>query len=119
MSTVLTLTGEVSTQLAQAAPVVQAAGGGILDWVNSKSSELQTVGRGLAVTFGILFVLFQAIISRGAMARIIISGLAAAIFVWMVWNVTDLQERVDNEINAAPPPPGVSVPFHAASAPVT
>lgn len=51
---------------------------------------------------GIGFVLFQAIVSRGAMARIIISGLAAGIFIWIVNNVTTVEDHVDGELNGAP-----------------
>ena len=47
---------------------------------------------------GIGFVIFQALASRGAFARIIISGLAAGVFIWIVWNVTDLRDRVDREV---------------------
>ena len=32
-----------------------------------------------------------------------ISGIAAGIFVWIVFNVTDLRDRVDSEVNAAAP----------------
>lgn len=109
MSTLIHLAQAVSAQLTPTHPriVLEAAGPGtvgILDWINAKSSELQTVGRGLAVTFGIVFVLYQAIVSRGAMARVIIAGIAAGIFIWIVWNVTALKDRVGQEVNAARPP---------------
>lgn len=81
-----------------------AAGDGILDWSNGKIGETGALMRGLAVVVGIGFVIFQAIASRGAMARIIMSGLAAAVFIWIVFNVTSLRDRVDNEINSAPEP---------------
>ncbi len=86
-----------------AAQLIVAAGGdGILDWGNGKIGETGGVLRGLSVVVGIGFVIFQAIASRGAMARIIMSGLAAAVFIWIVFNVTDLRDRVDNEINSGP-----------------
>lgn len=77
---------------------------GILDLLSSKNSAVQTFLRGLAVTLGIIFVIYQAVVSRGALARIIISGLAAALFIWIVFNVTSLRTRVDNEVNADGPP---------------
>jgi len=53
-------------------------------------------------------VIYQAIVSRGAMARVIIAGIAAGIFIWIVFNVTDLQTRVNNEVNAIQAPAGYS-----------
>lgn len=87
---------EMATQVAAA-----AASGGILDLVNQKIQELGAVLKGGALVAAIAFVVLQAIMSRGAMARIIISGFAAAVFVWIVFNVTSLQDRVDQEINGS------------------
>lgn len=114
MSTLIHFTQAVSAQLTHTHPrvVLEAAGTGtvgILDWINAKSSELQTVGRGLAVTFGIVFVIYQAIVSRGAMARVIIAGIAAGIFIWIVWNVTALKDRVGQEVNATRAPATASM----------
>jgi hypothetical protein len=83
--------------------VAAAAGGdGILDWGNGKITEAGGLLRGLSVVVGIGFVIWQAIASRGAMARIVMSGLAAAVFIWIVFNVTALRDRVDNEVNSSP-----------------
>ena len=105
MSALIHLTQEVSTQALaghlMAAP--PASGEGILDWLTSKNSQTQTLLRAVAVTLAIIFVIVQAVASRGAMARIIISLVAAGIFVWGVWSVTDIKDRVDNEVNASGP----------------
>lgn len=116
MSTLLNLT----TTAVGADPTVLAAGGtGLLDWLTNKLTDLQAVFRLLSVVGGMGFVIWQGISSRGAMARIIIAGIAAGIFIWIVWNVTALQTRVGNEVNAerapatqsqvlaAPLPPGL------------
>ena len=71
-----------------------AGGEGILDWLTSKNSQTQTLLRAVAVTLAIIFVIVQAVASRGAMARIIISLVAAGIFVWRVWSVTDIKDHV-------------------------
>ena len=76
-------------------------GGGLLDWGNGKVAEVGTFFRGLSVVAGIGFVIFQALVSRGAFSRIVVSGLAAAVFIWIVWNVTDLKERVGKDLQAA------------------
>ncbi|MDP9240455.1 MAG: hypothetical protein M3O55_07425 [Actinomycetota bacterium] len=92
----------ISVQLAHHYVVTLAPSGGILDWGNGKVTELGTFFRGFSIVGGIGFVIFQALASRGAFSRIIISGLAAAVFIWIVWNVTDLRDRVGNELKTAP-----------------
>jgi len=87
-----------TTLLAAPAPTE----GGVLDWANDKVAELGTFFRGFSVVAGIGFVIAQALISRGAFSRIIISGLAAAVFIWIVWNVTDLKDRIGKDLQAAP-----------------
>lgn len=77
------------------------AADGILDTISEKATEAQGVLRVIASVASIGFVIYQAISSRGAMARILVSGLAAGVFVWIVFNVTELSDRVDNEVNAA------------------
>lgn len=82
--------------------MVLAAGGGILDWANNELSQFGAVIRAASFVLGAVFVVWQAVKSQMAMARIVVSGLAAGIFVWIVWNVDALQSRVDTEINSAP-----------------
>jgi len=97
MSTLLSLTTAVS---AHPLVVVTAGNTGLLDWLTTKLTDLQSVFRLLSVVGGMGFVIWQGISSRGAMARIIIAGIAAGIFIWIVWNVTALQTRVGNEVGA-------------------
>ena len=84
----------------QATTTVLAADG-IIDTVQGRAVALQGLLRVIASVCSVGFVIYQAISSRGAMARILISGLAAGVFVWIVFNVTELSDRVDNEVNAA------------------
>lgn len=114
MSILMTLTSEVTIHAATAGHTLaaalppQAAGGGIIDWLTGKNAAVQTLGRGFSITAGIIFVIYQALISRGAMARVIIAGIAAGIFIWIVFNVTDLKDRVGNEVNAIRAPASYS-----------
>lgn len=104
MSLLITWTQESITHLALSPPAAPPGGGsgqGLLDWLTGKLTELQSTFRLLSVVGGMGFVIWQAISSRGAMARIIVSGLAAALFVWIVWNITNLQDRVDHEVKAS------------------
>ncbi len=108
MSTLLTLSAD---------PMVVAAGGtGLLDWLTDKLTDLQGVFRLLSVVGGMGFVIWQGISSRGAMARIIIAGIAAGVFIWIVWNVTALQNRVNEEVNAVRAPVTQSQVLAASSA---
>lgn len=87
--------------LTDSAPTVSVlAGAGLLDTLGEKLNDVEAVLRVFAGVAGIGFVVFQAISSRGALSRILISGLAAGVFVWIVFNVTDLKDRVGNEITA-------------------
>ena len=104
MSALITLANEVSSQVAghlAAAPT--ADGDGFLDLISSKNTAFQVVLRGVAVTIGILFVVWQGVSSRGAMARIIVAALAAGVFVWAVFNITAIKDRVGNEVDASGP----------------
>lgn len=88
---------------------------GVLDWITKKNVQTQSVLMAVAITIGIIFVIWQALLSRGAMARIIIAALAAGIFVWAVWNITSLKNMVGGEFTAS-----ISLtPVHASSAPLT
>ena len=75
---------------------------GVFDWINQKNTAAMAAARGLSVTVAIIFVIITAAASRMAAARVIISGIIAAVFVWVVFNVTKLEDRVDNEMSISP-----------------
>lgn len=107
MFTLIGLVQEVGAGMAHAdlvaAPNPGGGGGssGILDWLTTKLGDVQSLFRLLSLVGGMGFVIYQAIASRGALARIVIAGLAAAVFIWIVWNVTALKTRVNDEFNGA------------------
>ena len=88
---------------AQASGVDILAAGGLIDWVEEKSNSAQSALRVFASLGGIIFVIIQAFSSRGSMGRIIVSGIAAGVFVFIIFNVTSLGDRVKQEVNSAPP----------------
>lgn len=108
----------LTTQTATAATAtahtaVPLAGGGIIDTATNLNSSTQTLLRAGSITVAVLFVIMAAIKSRGAAAAVIISGAVAAVFCYIVFNVTDLQNKVTTDINgglgpaiSAPPTPG-------------
>ena len=75
---------------------------GLLDWIQNKSGVAQRALQAFSVLGGIIFVIIQGVMSRGSMGRIIVSGIAAGVFVFIIFNVTSLRDRVDNEVNSAP-----------------
>jgi hypothetical protein len=97
------ITIQLAHHFAALAPPPSGNTGGILDWGNGKVAQLGTFFRGFSVIGGIGFVIFQALASRGAFSRIIISGLAAAVFIWIVFNVTSLRDKVGKDLQSAPP----------------
>lgn len=93
---------EASTQLFSDPTMISASGtGGILDWVDNKTSQATVTIRTFSVLLAIIFVIVAAVMSRMSMARVLIAGITAGLFVWIVFNVTSLRDRVDNEINAS------------------
>lgn len=84
------------------APTVLAAADGVFDWAGEKIQALEVLFRAFAVVAAVFFVIYRAIVTKGAFSAIVIAGVAAAVFVYIVWNVTDLQQRVDTEVNSAP-----------------
>lgn len=89
--------------LAEQGPmVVQAASEGVFDLATEKVDALMVLLRAFAVVVAVIFIIYRAIATKGAMAAIVIAAAAGALFVYAVWNVTDLQGRVSNEINSAP-----------------
>lgn len=75
---------------------------GIFDWVNEKNASAMAAARGLSITIAIIFLLVTAARTKLAAAPIIIAGIIAAIFVWIVFNVTKLDDRVDTEMSSGP-----------------
>ncbi|WP_203338615.1 hypothetical protein [Nocardioides limicola] len=90
----------ITTLLIEGLPL--AANDDLIGWSTEKLGALETLMKTFAVVAGIAFVILQAIASRGAMARVVISGLAAGLFIWIVLNVELVKDRVDSEINSAP-----------------
>lgn len=90
------------TEAQSIAPSMVIAGDGILNWATTKNSQLMTFIRVLVTTVAMIFVIVQMIVSKMAIARVVVSGLTAALAVWMVWNVTSNADRVNQEVNSAP-----------------
>ena len=87
-------------QLAINAPdtVHVVAGAGLIDTATEKITNIGTLCKLGSSVAGMGFVIYQAISSRFALARVLIAGLTAGVLVWIVFHVTNLQNKVDNEV---------------------
>lgn len=75
---------------------------GVIDWVNQKNTEALTAIRAVSITVAVIFLIVVAVKSRMAMAAVVVAGVAAAIFVFIVFNVTSASDRVKTEMTAGP-----------------
>lgn len=71
---------------------------GLLGTINVKSEEAKETVRIVSGLVAIVFVVFQASVSRMAMGRIIVSSLAAGVFMWVVFNVTEVKDKVGEDL---------------------
>ncbi|TDD95174.1 hypothetical protein [Jiangella asiatica] len=77
---------------------------GLLDWASQTAIDLQPVLQTVAITVAILFVIYKAVQSKFSLGTIVVSALAAGIFVWLVFNVIDLSDTIGEDL-----PGGASV----------
>lgn len=113
MSTLHLLSDHLVTTATQSPPP-RVLAGGVLDLITNKTDTLGTTIRTVtSVVAAPGFVLYHAIKSRGALARILIAIAVSALVVWGVYNVTENQQRVTQEVNnGAPGSPALQVPQH-------
>lgn len=74
-------------------------GGGLLDWTCGMADRVRLVIRAVAITVAVIFVVYKAVTSKFAIGTIIVSALAAGVFIWIVFNVMDLQQEVGNDLD--------------------
>ncbi|PZF82773.1 hypothetical protein [Jiangella anatolica] len=99
MSLITGLTA-AAPDLASSSITIQA---GLLDWTTDTASSLQTVLRVVAITVAIVFVVYKAVQSKFAIGTIIVSALAAGVFIWIVYNVTALRDTVGEDLPGSAP----------------
>ncbi|MFE6508091.1 hypothetical protein ACFVBP_10510 [Nocardioides sp. NPDC057764] len=89
----------VITEASMALPM---ASDDLIGFTGQKINEVGVLLRAASVVIAVGFVIVQAFLSRMALSRVVISGLVAGLLVWIVFNVTNVKERFDNEFNGAP-----------------
>lgn len=79
---------------------------GLLDWASTTAVDLQPVLRTVAVTVAIVFVIYKAVQSKFSLGTIVVSALAAGIFVWLVFNVEQLTDTIGEDLPGGTSAPG-------------
>lgn len=91
----------ISTPHLLTAAAAGGQAGGIFDWITTKNTQALTAIRAVAVTVAVLFIAWAAIRSKLSFVAILMAGITAGLMLWIVFNVTDIQTRVGNEVNSA------------------
>ncbi len=107
MSVLLAAVNEAAIHhLASGSPLAAAGDGGgstgLIDLITQKNEQVQVAARGLSITAALIFVIYNAVRSAFAVARIVVTGLVAALMVWITFHMTDLENRVGDEVNSMP-----------------
>lgn len=101
MSLITTITATApDLVVASETTTVQA---GLLNWTDGMSERLRNVIQAVAITVAVVFVVYKAVQSKFAIGTIIVSALAAGVFVWIVHNVTSLQDSVGEDMPGSAP----------------
>ncbi|MDX5961792.1 hypothetical protein SIM91_00200 [Rhodococcus opacus] len=75
---------------------------GVIEWVNTKATEVQNTTRIVMGAISVIGICVVAVKSRFALAAILVAIAVAGLLNWGVWNVTDVSDKIGDEINAAP-----------------
>ena len=72
---------------------------GVIAWLTSFFGDLDTLIKAGATVFAAGVFVFKVIESRFATTTILVAGIMAGLFVWVVWNITIIKDGVDKDIN--------------------
>lgn len=72
----------------------------MLDTIDSINSSVQSSVLGLAITAALIVMLITAVVTRGSIPKILGAGLAAGIFLWIIFNVTQVRDLVGKDLDA-------------------
>lgn len=71
---------------------------GLLDWASETAVDLRPVLQTVAITVAVLFVIYKAVQSKFSLGTIVVSALAAGVFVWVVFNVNSLSDTIGEDL---------------------
>lgn len=81
----------------------------MLDWINNLTSEAMATLKVVATLVAAVIFLVSSAKGEWALARIIVSGVVAAVVVAIVWTIPVMASKVQTELKSAPAV-GVTVP---------
>lgn len=90
---------------------------GLIDWGKGKALEVQDLVRLVVGVGAIVGIAAQAVKSNFALARIAVSIGVAGLLVWGVWNITDVKDKVGDEMTDAPA--ALVITDHSPTSPVS
>lgn len=88
----------IAAQIADPSQAVVAQG--VIDWVNNKSMEVSDTTKLVVGAVSLIGIGVVAVISRFAMAKIFGALFVAALLNWGVHNITDVSDKVGEEVNS-------------------
>lgn len=71
---------------------------GMLDWASQTAVDLRPVLQTVALTVAVVFVIYKAVQSKFSFGTIVVSALAAGLFVWAVYNVTSIRDTIAEDL---------------------
>ena len=95
---------ELYNAAADVAPAVTLhAQGGVLGFIQTKAGEVETLIKVVGSVFAVGFVVYKAVKSAFAVGTIVITMLMAGAFVWGLYNVDLVQQKVNEEVTGTGP----------------
>ncbi|MGN7157749.1 hypothetical protein ACTHRK_16840 [Dietzia cercidiphylli] len=90
-----------------ASPDTLVLADGIFGTISDKSNEGAGALKDVALFAGLVFIVWKAFATRGAIAGIIVAIFSAGILIWAVGNIDFVSGKVGDELQSMPAAPGV------------
>lgn len=71
---------------------------GLIDWAEQTAVDIRPILQTVALTVAVLFVIYKAVHSKFSFGTIVVSALAAGVFVWAVFNVDSLSDTIGEDL---------------------
>lgn len=83
--------------------IMPMAADGLLGWIESEAAALDATVKTVGVVVAVIMFLYVSLRNGFALARMIMAGLVAGLFIVIITNVQWFSTKVGNELGAAPP----------------
>lgn len=79
--------------------------GSVWDWVGAQAASAQATARGVAIAVALVFMVVTAVRTKLALGAVIIAGLVAGLFVWLIaGGISYLSDLSKGTVEGAPAP---------------